>query len=123
MRLEIGRRPIGPGHPVFVVAEIGLNHGGARTRALDLVDAAAWAGASAVKLQTIQASDLVSANCPAPAHVTAASLRDFFAQFELTMDDHRAVVERARARGLAVLTTPFSERVVPALECLSFDAY
>lgn len=123
MRLEIGGRPIGADHPVFVVAEIGLNHGGDVQCALDMVDAAASAGASAVKLQSLVADTLVAAHCPAPAHVAATSLREFFAAFELDLDAHRAVVTRARACGLAVMTTPFSLAILPALEELGFDAY
>jgi N,N'-diacetyllegionaminate synthase len=120
---EIGGRRIGPSQDVFVIAEIGLNHGGKVERALELVDAAAWAGASAVKLQTLDAAQLVAAQCPAPAHVTAASLRDFFRTFELDFDAHRAVVDRARQHGLAVLSTPFSESAVSMLERLDLDAY
>jgi N,N'-diacetyllegionaminate synthase len=123
MLREIGRRRVGAGQPVFVIAEIGLNHGGSLDRALRMVDAAAWAGASAIKLQTIAADRLVSRECPAPAHVSAASLRDFFARFELDLAAHRAVVARARERGLAALTTPFSEDAIAALEPLRLDAY
>src|SRR5262245_19444882 len=79
MLREIAGRRIGPDAPVFVIAEIGLNHGGSIQRALDLVDAAAEAGASAVKLQTLYADRLVAAACPPPAHVQASSLREFFA--------------------------------------------
>ena len=123
MLREIGGRRLGAGNPVFVIAEIGLNHGGSLERALAMVDAAAWAGASAIKLQTIDADRLVSRDCPAPAHVGAASLRDFFAQFELDLAAHRAVVRRARERGLAALTTPFAADALPALETLRLDAY
>jgi sialic acid synthase SpsE len=120
---EIAGRRIGATEPVFVIAEIGLNHGGQVHRALELVDAAADAGASAVKLQTLEADTLVAAHCPAPAHVTAASLRDFFRQFELGFDAHRTIVARARKRGLAVMSTPFSETAVPMLAGLRLDAY
>ena len=68
MLREIAGRRIGSDHPVFVIAEIGLNHSGSVDRALAMVDAAAWAGASAVKLQTLKADALVSAGCPGPAH-------------------------------------------------------
>jgi sialic acid synthase SpsE len=120
---EIGGRPIGTDAPVFTIAEIGLNHGGSRTRALELVDAAAEAGASAVKLQTLVADRLVASSCPAPAHVKAASLRDFFAAFELDLDAHHEVAALARRRGLAVMTTPFAEEIVPALTDVGFDAF
>jgi sialic acid synthase SpsE len=55
--------------------------------------------------------------------VKATSLQGFFATFELDLHAHRAIVERARRHGLAVMTTPFAEDVVPALDQLGFDAY
>lgn len=120
---EIAGRRIGRPHPVFVVGEIGLNHGGRLVEALALVDAAADAGASAVKLQTLHADSLVAPECPAPAHVSASSLREFFETFELGADEHRIIVERARRHGLAVMSTPFSEGALPMLEALDLDAY
>ncbi len=63
---EVGDRRVGPAEPVFVIAEIGLNHGGHLSRALELVDAAAWAGASAVKLQTVDTDHFVAAALPCP---------------------------------------------------------
>jgi sialic acid synthase SpsE len=123
MLREIAGRAVGRGQAVFVIAEIGLNHSGSLERALAMVDAAASAGASAIKLQTLKADELVAAACPAPAHVRAASLRDFFAAFELNAEAHRAIVARARERGLAVMSTPFSLELVSMLQSIGVDAF
>ena len=123
MLREIAGRAIGGDHPVFVIAEIGLNLSGSLDRALSMVDAAARAGASAVKLQTLDARRLVSPSCPAPAHVRAASLREFFSAFELNADAHRGIVRRARERGLAVMATPLAEDLVGMLASLGIDAF
>jgi sialic acid synthase SpsE len=106
-----------------VIAELGLNHGGCVSRALAMVEAAAEAGASAVKLQTFTAARLVAPGCPAPAHVRAASLRELFQSLELDEEAHRAIFARARALGLAVMSTPFDERAVEILQRLGADAY
>ena len=52
MTFPIGRRIIGPGHPVFIVAELSANHRQNFDEAIALVKAAKDAGADAVKLQT-----------------------------------------------------------------------
>jgi sialic acid synthase SpsE len=121
--IVIGGRRIAEDVPPFVIAEIGLNHGGSVDEAIALVDAAADCGAHAVKLQTIIARELVSPVCPAPAHVDADSLVDFFERFELDEAAHRAMAERAGDRGLKVISTPFSERAVDLLERVGVNAY
>jgi sialic acid synthase SpsE len=127
MLREIGRRAVGEGHPLFVIAELGLNHHGSLGRALALVDAAADAGASAIKLQSLVGDRLVTRTAPPPLHLAGeggvASLAAFFRRFELDEADHRAVVRRARARGLAVLSTPLYEGAVDMLESIGIDGY
>ena len=108
---------------MFVIAEIGLNHGGSRDAALALVDAAKAAGASAVKLQTLRADGLVAGHCPPPAHVAVSSLREFFRRFELDEVAHHLVAARARHHGLALLSTPFDLEAVDLLERVGVDAY
>jgi sialic acid synthase SpsE len=121
--MTIGGRPVGAGAPLFVIAEIGLNHGGSTTAALALVRGAASAGASAVKLQSIAADRLVAPSCPAPAHVECASLREFFRGFELDEAAHAAIAAEARRLKLAFMSTPFDEASVAMLERTGCDAY
>jgi sialic acid synthase SpsE len=123
MRMTIGGRAIGTDVPMFVIAEIGLNHGGSLACALALVDAAARAGASAVKLQTLRGETLVAASCPPPAHVSCDSLQDFFRTFELDATAHKAVAVRARERGLVFMSTPFDEAAVDMLEGIGCAAF
>lgn len=49
--VQIGKRTIGPGHPTFIVAEIGINHNGSVDLAKRLIDAALASGCDAVKFQ------------------------------------------------------------------------
>jgi sialic acid synthase SpsE len=121
--ITIGGRRIAEDIPPFVIAEIGINHGGSLERAIALVDAAAESGAHAVKFQTIVSHQLVAESCPAPAHVEAASLVEFFRQFELDEPAHEVLAARARQRGLKVMATPFSLPAVDLLDRVGIDAF
>lgn len=56
--VQIYDRTVGPGHPVFVIAEAGSNHNGDFAMALELIDVAAAAGADAIKFQAFTADRL-----------------------------------------------------------------
>jgi len=49
--VRIGNRLVGNGKPVFVIAEIGINHNGSMDVAKRLIDSAVLAGCDAVKFQ------------------------------------------------------------------------
>ena len=69
-KIRIGAKAIGAGEPVFIIAEAGVNHNGDLRTAKELVDAAAEAGADAVKFQTFRAQELVSASTPKAKYQT-----------------------------------------------------
>ncbi|MDO8629743.1 MAG: N-acetylneuraminate synthase family protein, partial [Phycisphaerales bacterium] len=71
-RLSIGGQRIGTGERVFIVAEAGVNHNGDVETALRMVDAAAAAGADAVKFQMFRAADLATATAPMAAYQRAS---------------------------------------------------
>lgn len=121
--LSIGGRLVSPLAPLFVSAEIGMNHGGSTDRALSLVEAAAETGADAVTLQTIDAAQLASPTAPMPGHLPQGSLIDFFQRHQLDEPAHIKIVAAARKHGLKVLATPFSLDGVDLLERVGVDAY
>ena len=103
------RRSIGPASPTFVVAELGQNHNGRLEIAEQLVDAAAWAGADAVKLVK---RDLPSELTKASRNLRYDSAHSFGETYgehrralELSLESHLALAARARAHGLLFVVT------------------
>jgi N-acetylneuraminate synthase len=112
--LDIATRKIGPGFPCFVIAEAGVNHNGDPALAARLVDAAAEAGADAVKFQTFRADRLASPEAPQAEYQARnsgvrESQADMLRRLELSPDAHRALRDRCAARGLLFLSTPFED--------------
>ncbi|HUE85069.1 MAG TPA: N-acetylneuraminate synthase, partial [Vicinamibacterales bacterium] len=125
--LEIAGRRIGEGHPCFVIAEAGVNHNGRLDLALELVDAAAAAGADAIKFQTFSAETLVSPDAPQFPYVEggegATSQFEMLRRLELPRADHEPIRRRAEARGLVFLSTPFHESDADWLNSFGIPAF
>lgn len=126
--LRIAGRPVGPGRPPYLIAEMSGNHNGDIERALALVDAAAEAGADAVKLQTYTA-DTITIDHDGPGFVIESGLwrgrrlYDLYDEAHTPWDWHPALFERARARGVAMFSSPFDPTAVAFLEGLGAPAY
>ncbi len=126
--IRIEGRPVGPGHPCFVIAEIGVNHNGDTELAHRMIDVAADAGADCVKFQTFKAEEFC--NSPEEVYeyvsqgqVTRESMMAMFKRLELRHDDHPALFAHARARGLVPMSTPADPVAVELLERLNVGAY
>jgi N-acetylneuraminate synthase len=126
--VTIGGRAVGDGQSCLVIAEAGVNHNGEVGQALRLVEAAAAAGADAVKFQTFRAELLATTDAPKAAYQTRAtgageSQRAMLKRLELGAEDHRRLAEACAARGMLFLSTPFDEDSADFLESLGVPAF
>lgn len=96
----------------IIIAEAGVNHNGSLDMALQLVDAAANAGADMVKFQTFKASSVVSFLAPKADYQKRTtgekeSQLDMIRKLELGSDAHTALLRQCEERGIRFLSTPF----------------
>jgi pseudaminic acid synthase len=133
--IDIGGRIVGPGHPVFVIAELSANHAGDYERAADLVRVAAEAGADAVKLQTYT-PDTMTIACEDDAfrigegtEWAGRNLYDLYTEAQTPWEWHEPLKELAESVGLQLFSSPFDRRAlrfldelgVPAIKIASFE--
>jgi pseudaminic acid synthase len=126
----IAGRPVGTGHPCYVIAEAGSNHNRDLDTAKQLIDVAAEAGADAVKFQTYTAEGLYSRRTPNMSYLEKEglvgqneSVWDLIKRIEMPWEWHGHLAEHASRSGITFLSTPFDESAVDALEDVGVPAY
>jgi len=125
----VGKQRIGTGEPVFIVAEVSGNHKGDIKRALKIIDAAAEAGANAVKLQTYT-PDTMTIDSRSTLFVVktnpawrSKTLYELYKEAHTPWKWHRRLFAHAKKRGLVCFSTPFDETAVDFLEKLKAPVY
>jgi sialic acid synthase SpsE len=126
----IGGRPVGPGHPCYVIAEAGANHNRDLPTALRLIEVAAEAGADAVKFQTYTAEGLYSRHTPDIKYLKEKglvsdqeSVWELIKRVEIPWEWHAELAGHAAKQGIAFFSTPFEEAAVDVLEAVNVPAY
>jgi N-acetylneuraminate synthase len=128
--IKIENVVIGSSHKPFVIAEMSGNHNQSIDRALEIIEAAAKAGAHAVKLQTYT-PDTMTINAKGGLFEIndesslwkGRNLYDLYKEAHTPWDWHKPLFDYARKLGLLIFSTPFDESAVDFLEELGVGAY
>lgn len=121
--VRIGDRKVGPGEPVFVIAEIGCNFS-TFEEAAPMIEAAVEAGADAVKIQTFEPETVATANAVFDMENTGrVSQREIFSRYSIDDATHARIYDFAAERGVLLFTTPTHVRDLDRLEQWEQPAY
>ena len=114
--------------PPYIIAELSANHNGSLSRALESIQAAKDAGASAVKIQTYTA-DTITINSDRPEFIIKGGLWDGYKLYDLykwaetPYEWHAEMFAFAASIGITIFSTPFDKTAVDLLESLNTPAY
>ena len=125
--IKIGEKIIGENSRPFIIAEMSGNHNKSLERALDIVEAAALAGADAIKLQTYTPDTMTLKGAfvinDKDSLWEGRELYDLYQEAYTPWEWHKPIFERASSLGLIAFSTPFDETAVDFLESLNVPAY
>ncbi|MEZ4701591.1 MAG: N-acetylneuraminate synthase family protein [Rhodothermales bacterium] len=127
-QLAIGGVPVGPGHPVLIIAEAGVNHNGDPELARRLLHAAKDAGAQCVKFQTFKAERVASSAAPKAAYQLESTdpgetQIDMLRRLELPNDVYRELMAEAARLGVLMFSTPYNVEDVDFLDDAGVPAF
>ena len=128
--MKFGGREVGAGSAPLVIAEMSGNHNQSLERALEIVDAAAKAGAHAIKIQTYTAETMTLDIREREFFISdpkslwkGSSLYELYEKAYTPWEWHKPIFDRAHQHGMIAFSTPFDDTAVDYLEQLNVPCY
>ena len=126
----INNRKIGKDYSTYIIAEMSCNHNQNIQNAFKLIDAAAEAGADAIKLQTYT-PDTLTLNCDKPIFKECLkgslwegqTLYQLYSKAYTPWEWHKDLKDYASSKGLDLFSSPFDTTSVDFLESINVPAY
>ena len=128
-QIRIGNRPVGEGHPVYIVAEMSANHLQDKNRALEIIHAAKEAGADAIKLQTYTADTITIDSDKPYFQISGGTIWDGTTLYKLYEEAYTpwewqpGLCEEAARLGMDCFSSPFDPSAVAFMEEMNMPAY
>jgi len=126
-KVKIGKQYVGPGEPVFVIAEIGINHNGDITIARKLIAAAKVAGADAVKFQKRFTGEILTKegrNAPYDSpNAFAPTYGEHRDKLEFGEKEYRELKQFAEGEGILFFASVWDRKSVDFMDTIGVDAY
>lgn len=121
--VQLNDRTIGSSESCYIIAEIGVNHNGSVALAHQMIEAAADAGADAVKFQTFFADELLTASTPKADYQVVGTGKgnqnDMLRGLELKAEDFAALKLHCDKVGIDFMSTAFDEKSLDIVASLS----
>lgn len=124
-----GKRTIGPGNPVFIIAEISGNHNQSYEKAKKIIDAAINAGVDAIKLQTYT-QDTLTIDCDNKYFQIKVNdawkgqtLYSLYKKAHTPWEWQPKLKKYAEKKGVLTFSTPFDNTAVDFLEKMDVELY
>ncbi|MEO8097275.1 MAG: N-acetylneuraminate synthase family protein [Acidobacteriota bacterium] len=124
--IRIGDRLIGDGQPVYVIAEIGLNHNGDIGIAKKLIDAASFAGCDAVKFQkrTVERCvPIAQRNIPRETPWGVMTYLEYRKRVEFDADEYAEISAYCKGKQITWFTSCWDEESVDFMEQVGTECY
>ena len=124
--IKLGQRFVGDGHPAYVIAEIGINHNGDLDVAKKMIEAAAHAGADAVKFQKRTPEVCTPLDQQKQMRETPwgyISYLDYRYKVEFGVDEYREIDRTCRDLGVDWMVSVWDEQSVDFMEQFETPAY
>jgi N-acetylneuraminate synthase len=133
--INLNGRLVGPGHPPYIIAEIGSNYNGDMTLCKHMIDEAKRCGADAVKFQSWSKNSLISKaefarnTAYADTHRHFGSLEQMVEKYQFTAEQHHEVAAYCKQIGIHFMSSAFAAEEVdllasmdtPAIKAASMD--
>ena len=130
MIFKIANKIIGKNHPIFFIAEAGVNHNGSLEKAKKLIDIAKESGADAVKFQSFITEEIILPDAPkSKYHIETTgedkkqSWTELLKTQEMSKKMHSDLIDYCKKKKIIFLSTPYDEKSSDLLDDFSVPAF